>query len=355
MNGLAQFIGQSVMGNSIRGYLMAGLFVVLGFLLSRALRWILQKSFRRITQITKSEMDDLLLEQAVVPLSGILFLLFCYAGGLLLHMPDRIRNTVNNTLFVIGALLVGAFAVKAVDIIFRKGLQPWATRSGFDDQIAAFIRKFLKLLVGFLLLATTLDHVGFDVVSLITGLGIGGLAVAFAAQQTLGNVLGSIQILSDRPFSVGDWIRTEGFWGEVTEIGLRSTKILTRGQIMVVIPNSKLAEASIENVSVGKNLAVNLELGLEYGTSGGEVQIAVEILKNILEEQEGVLKKKLVHFLAYDASSLTIKCTYFVSNIRKFWDIQHEVNVKIKDAFDGQGLAFAFPTQTVHVASLPGT
>ena len=82
----------------------------------------------------------------------------------------------------------------------------------------------------------------------------------------------------------------------MTEIGLRSTKVLTRGEIMVVIPNAKLAEASIENVSVGKNLAVNLELGLEYGTSAGEMQIAVELLK-IFDEQEGVLKKKLVHFL----------------------------------------------------------
>ena len=353
MNGLEQILAQRLLGNSFRAYITAVLIVALGFLLSRAFRWLIKKSFGRIGKLTKNEVDDLLLNQAVGPLSGIVFLLFCYAGGLLLAMPERVRDSYNNTLFVIGAILVGNFAIRAVDILFRRALQPWAVRSGFDDQIAGFLRKFLKIIVGLLLVATTLDHVGFDVVSLVTGLGIGGLAVAFAAQQTLGNVLGSIQILSDRPFSVGDWIRAEGHWGEVVEIGLRSTKIMTRGRIMVVIPNAKLAEACIENVSVGKNLAVNLELGLIYGTSAKQMQHAVEILKHILESQEGVLNEMLVHFLAFDASSLTIKCTYFVTNIRKFWDVQHLVNLQIKAEFDEANLDFAFPTQTLHIASTP--
>ena len=353
MQAFEQILTQRLMGNTFRAYITAILIVVLGFLLSRAFRWLLKKSFGRIGKLTKNDVDDLLLSQAVGPLSGIVFLLFCYAGGLLLSMPERFRDTYNNTLFVIGAILIGSFAVNAVDITFRKALQPWAIRSGFDDQIATFLRKFLKIIVALLLTATTLDHIGFDVVSLVTGLGIGGLAVAFAAQQTLGNVLGSIQILSDRPFSVGDWIRAEGHWGEVVEIGLRSTKIMTRGKIMVVIPNSKLAEASIENVSVGKNLAVNLEIGLVYGTSASQMQHAVEILKHILEEQDGVLNEKLVHFLAFDSSSLTIKCTYFVTHIRKFWDVQHIVNLKIKEEFDKAELDFAFPTQTLHLASMP--
>ena len=190
MNGLENIIGQNLLGNSIRAYLMAGLFVVLGFLPSRALRWVLQKSFRRITQMTKSQMDDLLLEQAVMPLSGILFLFFCYAGGLLLHMPDRIRDTFNNTLFVIGALWWAPSPLGG-GIVFRKACNRGPPGRGSITRLQPLFVIF-KLLVGFLLLATTLDHIGFDVVSLITGLGIGGLAVAFAAQQA-GNVLGSIQ------------------------------------------------------------------------------------------------------------------------------------------------------------------
>ena len=193
MNGLEQILTQRLLGNSFRAYITAIAIVILGFLLSRAFRWLLRKSFGRIGKMTKNDVDDLLLAQAIGPLSGIVFLLFGYASGLVLSMPDHVRDTYNNTLFVIGAILVGSFAVSGVDIVFRKAIQPWAVRSGFDDQIAAFLRKFFKIIVALLLIATTMDHIGFDVVSLVTGLGIGGLAVAFAAQQTLGNVLGSIQ------------------------------------------------------------------------------------------------------------------------------------------------------------------
>ena len=124
--------------------------------------------------MTKNDVDDLLLS-AIGPLSGIVF--FFWVCQWPESVPDHVRDTYNNTLFVIGAILVGSFAVSGVDIVFRKAIQPWAVRSGFDDQIAAFLRKFFKIIVALLLIATTMDHIGFDVVSLVTGLGIGGLAV----------------------------------------------------------------------------------------------------------------------------------------------------------------------------------
>ncbi|MED5463312.1 MAG: mechanosensitive ion channel family protein [Myxococcota bacterium] len=355
MDTLAQLLTKSFAGNTPQTYLTAVLLIGLGFILSRGLRWLLGGIFNSVGQLTKNTVDDLLLSQAIRPVTGIFFLLFWYAAGLLLKMPVTLRLIYHNVLFVVGAVFVGAFALGTLDIFFRKVLEPKIHHSGFDTQIAVFIRKFLKMAAIVLVAAITLEHIGLDVLSLITGLGIGGLAVALAAQQTLGNVLGSIQILSDRPFSVGDWIRINGYWGEVTEIGLRSTKLRTRGKILVIIPNNKIAEAPIENVSVGRNLAVNLELGLVYQTTAARLQEAVDILTTILDEQEGVLSEKLIHFLAFDASSLTIKCTYFVTSIGTFWDVQHQVNLRIKERFDQAGLDFAFPTQTLHVASMAGS
>lgn len=353
MNELNQFFNHAFYGNSLRAYITATLVVLVGVFLSRTLRSLSKNTFRRLAQVTSFELDDLLLDQAIRPIGGVSMLLFWYGGGLFLHIPPSARVLYHNVLFVVGAVFVTSFALTTVDILYQRTVARWMLRSTLDPQVAVFLRKFIKISITLLLVATTLEHIGLDVVSLLTGLGIGGLAVALAAQQTLGNVLGSIQILSDRPFSVGDWVRAEGFWGEVVDIGLRSTKIRTRGQILVIVPNNKLADGPIENMSVGKNLAVNLSLGLVYETSADAMERAVKVISEILDEQEGVLAKKLVHFLNFDSSSLAIECTYFITEIQGFWDIQHQVNLRIKSRFDTEGLVFAFPTQTVHVASLP--
>ena len=353
MNEFNHFFDQSFYGNPLRTYISATLIVVLGYFLSRGLRSVAKTAFSRLARVTSLELDEFLVDQAIRPIGGLATLLFWYAGGLLIHLPHSFRTVYHNVLFVVGAVFVASFALTTVDMFYQRTLARWMLRSRLDPQVAVFVRKFLKISIALVLLATTLEHIGLDVLSLLTGLGIGGLAVALAAQQTLGNVLGSIQILSDRPFSVGDWVRAEGFWGEVVDIGLRSTKIRTRGKILVVIPNNKLADGPIENMSVGKNLAVNIDLGLVYETSATSVEEAVKIITEILENQDGVMTDKLIHFLGFDSSSLTISCTYFVTEIRSFWEIQHQVNLRIKSRFDDAGLVFAFPTQTVHVASLP--
>jgi MscS family membrane protein len=338
-------------GNSLRDYALALLIALLFWILSRITRAHVGKLVSRLTSLTASELDDRLAGAAIGPASGLVLLAGLHFATLGLQMSGGLRVGIQNSLLVAFATLVTILCVRGVDIFFRHVVQPWTlgTPSRLDDQLAVFGRKISKILVVLVIVAIVMDKVGLDVISLVTGLGVGGLAVALAAQETLGNVLGSLQIMTDQPFTVGDWIRVEGYFGQVTDIGLRSTKIETRGRIQVVIPNRVIAQAAIENVSLGGDLAVNLAIGLTYATSDEGVRQAVAIIREILDGQEGVRDGHLIHFLGFGDSSLTITCTYYVDEIDAYWDVQHGVNMAIKRRFDEASLDFAFPTRTVHL------
>jgi len=340
------------LGNTMRDYLVAILLILLGVFASRFSNAYLGVTLQRLTRLTHSTVDDQIAEGAVGPLSAGFFLAFCKLAQLSLKLSETVNTFASNALFAAAALLAGVITNRAMDVVFREIIQPWSYDLGGqkDDQLGIFARKFGKATLWILLIIVTMEHVGLDMISLVTGLGLGGLAVALAAQETVANLLGSFQILADRPFLVRDWVKVVGRFGYVTEIGLRSTKIMTRGRILVSVPNKLLAESEIENWSIGGDLKVDTQVGLVYQTSAEHLEQATAILHEILDAQPGLGEGHLVHFLHFDESSLTLQITYFVTDIPGYWDIQHQVNVEIKRRFDAAGLDFAFPTRTIHMA-----
>ncbi len=272
MDTVTEFIEQlgneSVLGNSLRVYLIVGLIIVAGVLLSRLARFILARYLPRMANFTKSDLDDRMVAGAIGPLSAMVLLPTFHLCVYILAMGDGLRIVLIDGLVVALALLLTTIAVRSVDVSFRA----WASRQtrlggGIDPQVIGFGRKFAKILVVMIAALIVMQRIGLDIMSLITGLGIGGLAVALAAQETLGNVLGSLQIMTDQPFAVGDFIRFEGVFGQARDVGLRSTKILTASGVRVVVPNKVLAGGAIENCSVHQGITVQFSVGLVYSTT----------------------------------------------------------------------------------------
>ena len=259
------------------------------------------------------------------------------------------------------------YAYNLVEVVERLLKKIMArTGSTLDDMVVPIIRKALRVfvvVVGALLIA---DNVfGQDIGAWLAGLGIAGLAVSLAAQDSLKNLFGSITILFDRPFKVGERIRYKDCDGVVEEIGLRSTKVRTLEGNLMTVPNSNIVNDPVENLAVRPYIRRVMNLTITYDTPREKILEALHIVKGILEEPgirepiHGKVKADelppRVFFNNYNADSLNIFAVYWYMP-PEYWDyMEHgqRVNLRIFEEFAKAGIEFAFPTQTLYLAGDP--
>jgi MscS family membrane protein len=359
MNGLVQWAerldGWSFAGNTLRTWLVCLLVVALGLLVSRLIRRGGGRVMARLTHFTRTEFDDRLAAQVVGPLSAVALLPFLHACATILDLPGRLSDTLTSAIWVAAVIAVAVAAIRAADVFFSDWLVPWADRQEprVDPGVVELGRKVVKVLLIVLTFLGVLERAGFDVISVLAGLGIGGLAVALAAQETLGNMLGSVQLLTDRPFAVGDFVQFDGALGRVQEVGLRSTRVVTATGIRVVIPNRLLASQAIRNYSAMHGITVEQTLGLVYDTPPEAIERAVTMVREVLAAHRDVSPVHRVWFEALTESALNLRMVYFVTNFERFVDVKHEVNLAVLRCFNQAGLRLAFPTRTVHIVERP--
>ncbi|MDQ6974500.1 MAG: mechanosensitive ion channel family protein, partial [Mariprofundaceae bacterium] len=220
-----------------------------------------------------------------------------------------------------------------------------------DDQLVPFISKTLKLFLVVTGILVVAQNMGYSISGLIASLGIGGIAVAMAAKDTISNIFGSIMILVDRPFKIGDWVKTSAFEGVVEEIGFRSTRIRTFGKTLVNVPNSQLANMVIENMDARSKRRIKMRIGITYDASPEQVQQAVSAIEKILREHRGVDQSYfLVKFDTFEDSSLSIFLYYFSQSTvwEEYLQVRQEVNIQIMQAIEQLGLEFAFPSMSLY-------
>ncbi|MDQ6964622.1 MAG: mechanosensitive ion channel family protein, partial [Mariprofundales bacterium] len=229
------------------------------------------------------------------------------------------------------------------------------TDSPLDDQLIPFVAKTMRLLLivtGILMVA---QNLGYSVSGLIASLGIGGIAVAMAARDTLANVFGSIMILVDRPFTVGDWIKTSEFEGVVEEVGFRSTHIRTFGKTLVNVPNSKLANMVIDNIDARPKRRIKMRIGITYDTSTAQMEQVISGIEAILRNHNGVDQEySLVKFDNFDDSSLSIFLYYFSASTiwEEYLQVRQEVNLQIMQLLESLEIEFAFPSRSIYLHTM---
>lgn len=235
------------------------------------------------------------------------------------------------------------------------------TESKLDDQIVPLVRKTLRIfLVVVFALFTAQNVFEQDITAWLAGLGIAGLAVSLAAQDSIKNLFGSITIFMDRPFAVGDFIKVAGAEGSVEEIGFRSTKLRTPVGHMISIPNSKIVDGSVENVTARPFIRRLLDVTVTYDTPTAKVRQGVEIIRAILADPEfsGAWRDTLpprAFFDELNADSLRIRVLYWF-HPADFWaysDHAQRFNLRLMEEFEKAGIEFAFPTQTLFLAGDP--
>jgi len=229
------------------------------------------------------------------------------------------------------------------------------TENTLDDQLAPLATKTLKVFVVVFGILIMLQGFGFNVMSLLAGLGLGGLALALAAQDTAANVFGSITIILDRPFQVGDWIKVGDTEGNVEEIGFRSTRIRTFYQSLITVPNSVMAKEKIDNMGARAKRRIRHTLGVTYDTPPEKIQKFLDTLKFHLSQHKDIDKDDIrVLFNQMGDFSLQVLVQFFVitSDPMEELELQQEILMDILRIAKQVEVEFAFPTQTLMVPSL---
>jgi len=223
------------------------------------------------------------------------------------------------------------------------------TESDLDDQLLPVARKGISISIWALAIVIGLNNAGYDVTALIAGLGIGSLAFALAARDSISHIFGGFVLFTDKPFTINDRVIVQGYDGIVKEVGIRSTRIQTLDGRMVTLPNGSIANDSIINVSVETARKITVDLGLTYDTSPENMEKAMNILQEISKNNQHVDESRTVTaFTAFGDFSLTIRFIYYIIHGSGVYETMNEVNMEVLKQFNNNELEFAFPTQTLH-------
>ncbi len=325
--------------------------ILLTFIARKAVGYLFENWLRRIAAKTSWEIDDRMIPAMRGPMSWFVFVLGMFVALTVLSFSPEWDKAIVLGFKAATMTVVFWGLLRVVDVLAETMTRLAKDRNsnvhGFIPLIQKAVRTFLFVIAVILVV----QNLGYSVSSLLAGLGIGGLAVALAAQETLGNFFGSISLVADRPFKVGDWIQVGNkVDGNVEEIGMRSTKVRTWSKSLMSIPNKVLASEIIENWSKMPKRRVKQYIAVTYSTPADTMHDLVEDIRQLLREDEGVQQDFiLVNFTDFAESSLQILVYYFTSTTAwlKYMDIRQRINIKIMKAIEARGASMAFPTRSL--------
>jgi MscS family membrane protein len=338
-------------------WLAIPLFALASWLGGRVLGWITRRILGALFARTQTTWDDLLLERVAAPLTAL------WSIGVAYTLIPWLGLTRAGEASVEGGLHAGVFvvlvwaALRSVDLAFDfLGSFPWARANPLAAGVLPLGSRIARVAVTIIGVIAVLTQLGYPVASLLAGLGIGGLALALAAQKTVENLFGSVSISVDQPCRIGDFVQVENVTGTVEAIGLRSTRLRTLARTIVTIPNGKLADARIENFAVRDRLRLFCVLQLVYGTTAAQLRQVVAGVERALAEHPKLYPEGLsVRFVNIGASSLDVEVSAWLATADwgEFTRLRQDLFLRFLEVVEGAGTQLAFPTQTVHVASLP--
>lgn len=360
MNFLPKLGTQKVLGLYMYQYIAILILTFISTLVYKIFSFLTERVIRKLLYSSgyKGETSEkylwLLARPASVFFIILLLILFTPALQLPVMYSQYITTALRVTLPLAGTIIVYRM-VNIIAIYLSRMAQK--TDSTLDDQLVPLLRKALKTFVVIIGTLFILDNLDVPILPLLTGLSIGGLAFALAAQDTIKNFFGSIMIFIDKPFQVGDWVTTGDIDGTVEEVGFRSSRIRTFRNSLVYVPNGKLADSTIDNHGLRKYRRFYTQISINYDTPPELIKIFVNGLKKIVETHPNTRKDNYhVYFNDMAASSLNIMFYIFfeVPSWAKELEARHEVLLEIMNLAKELEVNFAFPTQTLHVENLPG-
>lgn len=271
--------------------------------------------------------------------------------------PDIVRGFAHTLLLITGVFQFAGVVQEASLSTLHRNAMRGASRdkSGLANALGV-LKWFVNVAIWSVATLMVLSNLGFNVTGLVAGLGVGGIAIGLAAQDLFKDLFAALAILLDQPFKRGDFISSgDRILGTVEEIGMKTTRIRALSGEEVVLTNSNLLALTLQNYGRMARRRVVVQLGVTYQTPAAKLKRAVEILKEAVESQDKATFDR-AHFMRYGASSLDFELVFFVEapEYNTFMDVQQDILLKIFERFEEEGLSFAYPTRTVHLAAPSG-
>ena len=336
------------LGNTLQTWIIALAIAGVAIIAGRLIYWVIQKTLKVYTKKTANELDFIFIDMVEEPLSLAITLFGIWFAIDILTLSSGVAKFVNSIFYFVVIFNVAWFVTRLFDAIIEKYVVPKVkdSETDLDDILLPIIRKIVKISIWVVTIVIGIDNAGYNVTTMITGLGIGGLVFALAAKDAVSNLFGGFIIFSDKPFNINDRIILNGFEGYVREIGLRSTRLETLEGRMVTMPNSNVTDNPVLNVSKENGRKMKAILGLTYDTSVENMELAKSILKNVIDENENT-RDAVVAFDSFGDFSLNILFIYWINQGSPIAKTADAVNMRILKEFNENKLNFAFPTQTI--------
>ena len=349
MEAVSKFLDKTFYGNTVQEYLITFGIILAAIIGGKILYWISKKFISKLTARSKSKLDDIIVDKVEEPV--VFGLVLGMSWWAISSQLSSTGNFIHNTFMFLIVVNVTWLVARLMDALIEEYIVPMTekTESDLDDQLLPIFRKGFRLIVWTVGIIVGLNNAGYDVGAVIAGLGIGGLAFALAAQDTVKNFFGGIMIFADKPFAIGDRIQIGNLDGFVREIGIRSTRIETLAGRVVTVPNSMFSDDAVENVDKEPSRKIVLNIGLIYDTNADQMEQAIQVLKEIAKDHPNQLEEEvLTSFNAFGDFSLGILFIYYIKKEADILETQTTINLAILRRFGEANLEMAFPTQTVY-------
>ncbi|MBD3385302.1 mechanosensitive ion channel [candidate division KSB1 bacterium] len=352
MESLGIFFSKTFFNNTIQQYLLFFGVIIVAIILGRVVYYFFKNYVRKLTAKSSTKIDDYLIDIIEEPIVLLIVSIGVWLGAMFLSLSAAGEKFFENVVVTLLTLTVAWFFVRFFDMLVTVYVAPMVkeSESKLDDQVLPIIRKSIKIVIILLALIIALANLGYDILSVLAGLGIGGLAIALAAQDAVKNIIGGLTIFWDKPFQLNDWIEVSGKSGSVLEVGLRSTRIKTIGGTHLVIPNSTVVDTMVENYSPRTKRRQVVNIGLVYSITADEMEKAFNIIENTIKSIAGTDPDDImIRFTNFGAYSLDLEIVYWIVDNDNWKMIIHQVNMGIKRNLDDAGIEMAFPTETHYV------
>ena len=345
-----QILTKTYYNNTIGAWATALAIVVAALVVGKILYWISKNILIKMTAKTETRIDDIILDLIEEPIVFGFTAAGMWFGLHTLNLGVKGHAWVGAGFEFLIVLSITWLVARLLNSVFTFYLAPLAeaTENDLDDQVLPIVQKGSNLIVWSIGIVVALNNAGYDVGAVLAGLGIGGLALAMAAKDTVSNFFGGVTIFVDQPFKLNDRVRVAGFDGNIAEIGIRSTRLRTLAGTLVTIPNSVFSDSSVENVSEEPSRKVSLNLGLTYDTTPEAMELAMATLREIATDNDHLEEKIVVSFNAFGDFAMNILFIYYIKKDADIMGTQTEVNMEVLSRFNAAGLEFAFPTQTLY-------
>lgn len=346
---LGNFRELEFLGNRVWDYLISAGIFLLAVILVKIFKLVILKKLKCWAAMSATTLDDFLVgvfEKTIIPL---LYLSAFYLSVKTLSLGSLVSRVID----IAGMAVLTVFSVRILSLLTAYAFETYSRKVRHSSSTDQSLRGILKV-VQFILWSGAviffLDNLGFKISAVIAGLGVGGVAIALAAQAVLKDLFSYFSILFDRPFEVGDFIIVGDLLGTIEHIGIKTTRIRSLGGEQLVFANSDLTNSRVRNYKRMEKRRVVFKLGVVYSTPLKTLKEIPSMIEKAVRDVENTVFDR-AHFYSYGDFSLIFEVVYYVlsSDYNRYMDTQQNINFLIKEEFEKKNIEFAFPTQTIHL------